>query len=346
MKAVGYRESLPIENPDALQNVEMERPVAKGRDLLVRVKAIAVNPVDFKVRQQAEPEPGQIKVLGWDAVGEVVAIGEGASLFKEGDTVFYAGDVTRQGSNAEYQVVDERLVGRKPASLSDADAAALPLTTITAWEMLFDHLQLERQLAGSITPSDDVVLVIGSAGGVGSILVQLIKQLTGAKVLATASRPESKAWVESLGADFVLNHREPLQPQIETLVSAGKIGSVTHVASLNATDQYFDDYVAVLRPFGKIAMIDDPASLDVMKIKPKSLSLHIEFMFARSMHQADDMQVQHDLLNEVSRLVDQGFIRTTAGKHLGAINAENLRAAHAELESGTAVGKIVLEGFA
>ena len=223
MKAVGYRESLPIENPDALQNVEMERPVAKGRDLLVRVKAIGMNPVDFKVRQRAEPEPGQIKVLGWDAVGEVVATGEGASLFKEGDTVFYAGDVTRQGSNAEYQVVDERLVGRKPASLSDADAAALPLTTITAWEMLFDHLQLERQLAGSITPSDDVVLVIGAAGGVGSILVQLIKQLTGAKVLATASRPESKAWVESLGADFVLNHREPLQPQIETLVSAGKI---------------------------------------------------------------------------------------------------------------------------
>ncbi len=345
MKAVGYTESLPINNPNALQDIELPQPVAEGRDLLVRVRAIGVNPVDFKVRQRAAPEPGEYKVLGWDAVGEVVATGEGVSLFKPGDQVYYAGDVTRQGSNAEFQVVDERIVGRKPASLNDSEAAALPLTTITAWEMLFDHLGLERQTAGEITPTNDVILVVGAAGGVGSILIQLAKKLTGATVVATASRPESRQWVESLGADYVVNHRESLQAQIQQLVSEGKIASITHVASLNATDQYFDDYVAVLKPFGRIAMIDDPDSLDVMKIKPKSLSLHIEFMFARSMHTADDMQVQHDLLETVAGLVDQGHIRTTVGKNLGVINADNLRAAHTELEAGTAVGKIVLEGF-
>ncbi|AHI27889.1 zinc-binding alcohol dehydrogenase family protein [Marinobacter similis] len=345
MKAVGYTESLPINDPNALQDVELPQPVAEGRDLLVRVRAIGVNPVDFKVRQRAAPEPGEVKVLGWDAVGEVVATGEGVSLFKPGDQVYYAGDVTRQGSNAEYQTVDERIVGRKPASLNDAEAAALPLTTITAWEMLFDHLGLEQQTAGEITPTNDVILVVGAAGGVGSILIQLAKNLTGATVVATASRPESRQWVEALGADFVVNHREPLQAQIQQLVSEGKIASITHVASLNATDQYFDDYVAVLKPFGRIAMIDDPDSLDVMKIKPKSLSLHIEFMFARSMHNADDMKVQHDLLEKVASLVDQGHIRTTAGKNLGVINAHNLRSAHTELEAGTAVGKIVLEGF-
>jgi zinc-binding alcohol dehydrogenase family protein len=345
MKAVGYTESLPINDLKSLQDVELPQPVAKGRDLLVRVRAIGVNPVDFKVRQRAALEAGQVKVLGWDAVGEVVATGEGVSLFKPGDQVYYAGDVTRQGSNAEYQIVDERVVGRKPVSLSDAEAAALPLTTITAWEMLFDHLGLKQQTPGDVTPTDDVILVIGAAGGVGSILIQLAKKLTGATVVATASRPESRQWVVSLGADFVVNHREPLKPQIEQLVSEGKIASITHVASLNATDQYFDDYVAVLRPFGKIAMIDDPDSLDVMKIKSKSLSLHIEFMFARSMHSADDIQVQHDLLERVASLVDQGHIRTTAGKNLGLITAENLRTAHAELEAGKAIGKIVLEGF-
>ncbi|WP_421910789.1 zinc-binding alcohol dehydrogenase family protein [Marinobacter sp.] len=345
MKAVGYTESLPIDDPKSLQDVDLPQPAATGRDLLVRVRAIGVNPVDFKVRQRAAAEPGETKVLGWDAVGEVVATGEAVSLFEPGDQVYYAGDVTRQGSNAEYQIVDERIVGRKPASLNDAEAAALPLTTITAWEMLFDHLGLERQSPGDISPTDDVILVVGAAGGVGSILIQLAKKLTGATLVATASRPESRQWVESLGADFVVNHREPLLPQIERLVSEGKIAPITHVASLNATDQYFDDYVAALRPFGRIAMIDDPASLDVMKIKPKSLSLHIEFMFARSMHNADDMKVQHDLLETVASLVDQGHIRTTAGKNLGIINADNLRVAHSELESGTAVGKIVLEGF-
>jgi len=345
MKAIGYTRALPVTDPDSLMDIDLPQPVATGRDLLVKVRAIAVNPVDYKIRQNVAAEEGQYKVIGWDAVGEVVAAGEQVSLFQPGDQVFYAGDLTRSGSNAEYQLVDERIVGHKPKSLSDSEAAALPLTSITAWELLFEHLQLQQQSPGAVQKTGEVLLVVGAAGGVGSILVQLAKTLTGATVIATASREASRNWVSELGADFVVDHSQPLKPQIDALIAAGKTGPVTHVASLNATEQYFDSYVELLVPFGRIAMIDDPESLDVMKIKPKSLSLHIEFMFARSMHQAADMQAQHELLEQVAELVDRGLLRTTAGKHLGVINADNLRAAHAELESGRAVGKIVLEGF-
>ena len=342
MKAVGYRKSLPVNDPESLTDVELPQPVASGHDLLVKVKAIAVNPVDYKIRQKVSPAAGEYKVIGWDAVGEVVATGEQAAQFKPGDMVFYAGDLNRQGSNAEYQLVDERLVGSKPNSLSDAEAAALPLTAITAWEMLFEHLSIKQQSPHANEKSDEVILVIGAAGGVGSILIQIAKAITGATIIATASRESSQAWVKKLGADHVIDHTQPLQPQIEDLA----IGQVTHVASLNSTESYFESYTELLVPFGKIAMIDDPASpLDVMKLKPKSLSLHIEFMFARSMFNATDMDEQGKLLNRVSDLVDQGYIQTTVGKNLGTINAENLRAAHEELESGKAVGKIVLEGF-
>ncbi|MGI9276365.1 MAG: zinc-binding alcohol dehydrogenase family protein [Endozoicomonas sp.] len=341
MKAIGYTQSLPITDSESLQDIELPQPVATGRDLLVRVKAIAVNPVDYKIRQRATPEEGRQKVLGWDAVGEVVAAGEAVTQFKPGDVVYYAGDLNRQGSNAEYQLVDERIVGSKPKSLSDAEAAALPLTAITAWEMLFEHLAIKPQSPGSKEKSDDVILVVGAAGGVGSIFIQLAKTITGATVIATASRESSQAWVKKLGADFVVDHTRPLQPQIEAL----GIGQVTHVASLNSTDSYFESYTELLTPFGKIAMIDDPESLNVMKLKPKSLSLHIEFMFARSMFEARDMSEQSVLLNRVSDLVDQGYLQTTIGKNLGTINAQNLRAAHEELESGRSIGKIVLEGF-
>lgn len=345
MKAVGYTQALPISQPESLVDIELPQPVAEGRDLLVKIKAIAVNPVDYKIRQNVSAEGDGYKVIGWDAVGEVVATGDDVTHFQPGDQVYYAGDLTRPGSNAEYQLVDERIVGHKPKSLSDAEAAALPLTTITAWELLFDHLQLEQQDAGTNTQSDDVILVVGAAGGVGSILIQLAKTLTGATVVATASRDASKQWVKSLGADVVVDHSKPLEPQIEALIADGRIGPVTHVASLNATDRYFESYIEVLEPFGRIAMIDDLQSLDVMKIKSKSLSLHVEFMFARSMHQARDISAQHELLERVADLVDRGFIRTTIGKQLGRINADNLKAAHAELESGQTVGKIVLEGF-
>ena len=342
MKAVGYIKSLPINDPDSLTDFELPQPIASGRDLLVKVKAIAVNPVDYKIRQRVSPAEGDYKVLGWDAVGEVVATGEAAMQFTPGDLVFYAGDLNRQGSNAEYQLVDERLVGTKPKSLSDAEAAALPLTSITAWEMLFEHLTLQQQSPDSTNKSDEVILVVGAAGGVGSILLQLAKAITGATIIATASRESSQAWVKKLGADHVVDHTQPLQPQIEAL----GIGPVTHVASLNRTDSYFESYTELLAPFGRIAMIDDPAEpLDVMKMKPKSLSLHIEFMFARSMFKAVDMNEQSRLLNRVSDLIDQGYIQTTVGKNLGTINADNLKAAHEELESGRSIGKIVLQGF-
>ncbi|MBV7297385.1 zinc-binding alcohol dehydrogenase family protein [Enterovibrio paralichthyis] len=341
MKAIGYSKSLPITDAESLVDIELPMPIAAGLDLLVKVSAIAVNPVDYKIRQNVAPENDSYKVIGWDAVGEVVAVGEGVKNFTVGDKVYYAGDLGRQGSNAEYQLVDERIVGYKPKSLSDSEAAALPLTSITAYELLFDHLRLEQLTPSDDKKSEDVLLVVGAAGGVGSILVQLAKQLTGATIIGTASREDSKAWVKKLGADYVVNHREALQPQIEAL----GIGQVTHIASLNATESYFDTYAELLAPFGHIAMIDDPAHINVMQLKSKSLTLHLEFMFARSMFEAKDMQKQSDLLNHVAQLVDLGQIQTTAGKHLGTINAANLRKAHEELESGTAIGKIVLEGF-
>lgn len=342
MKAVGYIKSLPINDPDSLTDIELPQPIATGHDLLVKVKAIAVNPVDYKIRQNVSPAEGDYKVLGWDAVGEVVATGEAVTQFQPGDVVYYAGDLNRQGSNAEYQLVDERLVGNKPKSLSDTEAAALPLTTITAWEMLFEHLSIQQQSPDSTEKSDEVILVVGAAGGVGSILLQLAKAITGATLIATASRESSQAWVKKLGADHVVDHTKPLQPQIEAL----GIGQVSHVASLNSTDSYFESYTELLAPFGKIAMIDDPNKpLDVMKLKPKSQSLHIEFMFARSMFKAADMNEQSRLLNRVSDLVDQGYIQTTVGKNLGTINADNLKAAHEELESRRSIGKIVMQGF-
>jgi len=341
MKAIGYQHSLPINDPASLIDIELPQPTASGHDLLVRVKSIAVNPVDFKIRQNVAPEGDEYKVIGWDAVGEVVAVGESVSNFKPGDMVFYAGDLNRQGSNAEYQLVDERIVGNKPKSLSVSEAAALPLTAITAWELLFERLAIKQQHPDSTNQSNDVLLITGAAGGVGSILVQLASALTGTTVIGTASRESSSKWVKSLGADFVIDHTKPLPAQIEQL----NIGQVTHVASLTHTDSYLDSYVELLAPMGKLALIDDPQSLDISKLKLKSISLHWEFMFTRSMFKTADMNKQHDLLNKVADLIDQGYIKTTVGKNLGLINAENLRAAHAELESGKSIGKIVLQNF-
>ena len=337
MKAVGYTQSLAINENDSLIDVDIEKPSASGRDLLVKINAIAVNPVDYKIRQRVNPEAGTPKILGWDAVGEVVEIGADVSEFAVGDRVYYAGDLTRQGTNAEYQLVDERIVGHAPKTLSDSEAAALPLTTITAYELLFDHLALAQQQE----KSDEVVLVVGAAGGVGSIMLQLLKTLTGATVIATASRQSSKDWVVSLGADYVVDHSKPLAQQIEAL----NIGQVTHVASLNNTGAYVEAFVEVMKPKGKLALIDDPESLDVSKLKQKSLSLHWEFMFTRSMFETDDMVEQSHLLNHVANLIDEGKVKTTVGKHLGKINAANLKKAHQILEEGSAIGKLVLEGF-
>jgi zinc-binding alcohol dehydrogenase family protein len=349
MKAIGYTQSLPINDPASLLDIKLPQPTASGHDLLIQVSSIAVNPVDCKIRQNVAPEAKQHKVLGWDAVGEVVATGELVTHFKAGDMVFYAGDLNRQGSNAQYQLVDERIVGNKPKSLSDSEAAALPLTAITAWELLFERLAIKQQqpdanaaLKGNEKErSDDVILIVGAAGGVGSILVQLAKVLTGATIIGTASRENSVAWIKKLGADYVIDHTKPMVPQIEQL----KVKAVTHVASLTHTDSYLDSYIELLAPMGKIALIDDPKSVDIRKLKAKSLSLHWEFMFTRSMFNTTDIIEQHHLLNKVSDLIDRGYIQSTLGKNLGKINAENLKKAHAEIESGKSIGKIVLQGF-
>ena len=341
MKAVGYLSAGPLSQPESLHDIEVDMPEPGARDLLVKIHAIAVNPVDFKIRQNVSPDNGHYKILGWDAVGEVVATGSDTTAFAPGDIVYYAGDLTRQGSNAEYQLVDERIAAHKPKSLSDAEAAAMPLTTITAWELLFQHLKVKKHSPDTPAASEEVVLVVGASGGVGSILVQLIKHLTGATVVATASRQSSRDWIKELGADYVIDHSQPMVPQIDAL----NIQSITHIASLTHTDCYLDTYVELLKPMGKIALIDDPKAVDITKLKSKSLSLHWEFMFTRSMYQTDDMIEQHRLLTEAAELIDKGIIKTTMGKHYGKINAENLKEAHRLLESGKSIGKIVLEGF-
>jgi zinc-binding alcohol dehydrogenase family protein len=338
MKAVGYSQSLEISEAKALEDIELTKPSPGGRDLLVRISAVSVNPVDTKVRKRAAPAEGEYKVLGFDAVGEVVEVGDEVSSYKIGDRVWYAGDFTRSGTNAEYHLVDERIAGKAPQSLSDAEAAAVPLTAITAWELLFDRLGLQQ----NDKTSDVRLLVVGAAGGVGSILVQLAAQLTKATVIGTASRAESQDWVKELGATHVLDHSKPLA---EELRQAG-LSDVTHIAALTHTDQHYDQMVEIIAPQGKIALIDDPAGgLDIMKLKQKSVSLHWEFMFTRSMFQTADIAEQAALLNKVSELVDAGKIKTTLGENFGTINAENLKKAHAKIESNKAIGKIVLEGF-
>ncbi len=350
MKAIGYLQPQAIDQNNALMDIEIATPKAKGRDLLVKVHAISVNPVDTKVRSSKTPAEGQHQILGWDAVGEVVAVGEETEYFQVGDQVWYAGDITRPGSNAEYQLVDERIVGIKPQSLSNVEAAAMPLTAITAWELLFERLDftpiipndVEDSELASKTAIEKRILIMGAAGGVGSILTQLASKLTNATVIGTASRQQSLDWVKELGADYVINHHQPLLPQLHDI----GFDNVTHVISLTHTDQHFDQLVEVLAPQGKLALIDDPAeAIDIKKLKLKSLSLHWELMFTRSMFSTWDMEKQHELLNTVSNLVDNGIIKTTFGENYGTINAENLKRAHAHIESNQAVGKVVLEGF-
>lgn len=335
MKAIGYKENLPIEDVKSLQDVELAIPKATGKDILVEIKAISVNPADYKVRAGMPVQGDDWKIIGWDATGVVKEVGEDVTLFEVGDEVWYAGDFTRQGSYAQFQVVDERIVGKKPASLSYAEAAALPLTSLTAWEMLFDRLEVAKNDASKS------ILVIGAAGGVGSILVQLAKKLTKLNIIATASREETTAWLKELGADSVINHRNKLSEEFEKY----SLPAPEYVVSLNATEQHVDEIAKLIKPQGKFGFIDDPKSLNVMPFKGKAVSTHIELMFTRSMFQTEDMIEQHHILNKVSELIDSKTIKTTLGENFGTINAKNLRKAHAFLETGKAKGKIVLEGF-
>ena len=337
MKAIAYHHSLPITDPAALLDIELPTPVASGRDLLVEIKAVSVNPVDTKVRKNRAPKEGQPEVLGWDAAGVVAAVGPEVTLFKVGDKVWYAGAINRPGSNSEFQLVDERIVGHMPASLDFAAAAALPLTAITAWELLFERLQISRDAQAPARS----LLVIGAAGGVGSVLVQLARQLTGVTIIGTASRPETADWVRELGAHHVIDHSQPLAEEIKRL----GLPPVDYVISLNQSDRHFDQIVELIAPQGKFALIDDPEEIDVRKLKGKSVSLHWELMFTRSLFQTPDMIKQHELLDELAQLVDAGTIKTTLAERFGKIDAANLKRAHALLESNTARGKIVLEGF-
>ncbi|MGN2485188.1 zinc-binding alcohol dehydrogenase family protein [Acinetobacter calcoaceticus] len=336
MKAVAYQKAGPITSPEALFDVELETPVAEGHDLLVRVQAVSVNPVDTKIRKNVSADNNQWKTLGWDAVGVVEAIGDKVSQFKIGDEVWYAGALNRQGSNSELQLVDERIVGHKPKTLEPTAAAALPLTAITAWEMLFDRLQVPK-----VAPENTSILVIGGAGGVGSITIQLLKQLTNLAIITTASRAETKEWVKQLGADYVLDHSQPLAPQIKQL----GLNAPLYVFSTTQTDQHLSDIVELIAPQGHFGLIDDPAQLDIKPFKSKSVSVHWEFMFTRSMYQTQDMVKQSELLNEVAELVDAGKIKTTVTQTLTPINAQNLKLVHQQIESGTTKGKIVLHGF-
>jgi NADPH2:quinone reductase len=338
MRAIGYRVSGPITAEELLIDIELPKPEPKGRDLLVEVKAISVNPVDTKVRRRSAPEGASWKVLGYDAVGTVASVGDGVTFFKAGDDVFYAGDITRPGTNAEFHLVDERIAGRKPISLSYSDAAALPLTAITAWEMLFDRLDIRKPVPGVSA----AILIVGGAGGVSSIAVQLARQLTELTVIATASRPETRQWVQKLGAHHVIDHSKPLAKELAAL----GLGAPAFVFSTTNTAQHLADIAELIAPQGRFGLIDDPEVLDVNAFKRKSVSVHWELMFTRPIFKTADMAAQGVLLNEVAKLVDAGTIRSTIGENFGPINAANLKRAHAVLESGKARGKIVLEGFA
>lgn len=337
MKAIGYKTAGSLDRDDALVDIDIGRPSASGRDLLVEVRAVSVNPVDTKVRKNVSAEGDQWKVLGWDAVGTVVETGNETSLFRPGDVVFYAGSIARPGANSQFHLVDERIVGRKPATLTDAEAAALPLTAITAWEMLFDRLDVRKAVPGAA----NAVLIIGGAGGVGSIAIQLLRALTDITIIATASRPETQAWVRDLGAHHVLDHSKPLAPQVAEL----GIGAPGFVFSITQTQQHVRDIIELIAPQGRFGLIDDHEVFDIMPFKRKAISIHWESMFTRPVFSTADIAEQGKLLNEVSRLVDNGRIRTTLTETLSPINAANLLKAHALVESGRTRGKIVVEGF-
>ncbi|MCF3642884.1 zinc-binding alcohol dehydrogenase family protein [Rhizobium sp. TRM95111] len=337
MRAVAYRSPQPIDADTSLLDVELPVPEPKGRDLLVEVRAVSVNPVDTKIRANVLPAQDELKVLGWDAAGIVKAVGPEATLFRPGDAVFYAGAIDRPGTNCEFHLVDERIVGRKPETLGFAEAAALPLTAITAWETLFDRLKVGDPVPGAA----NAILVIGGAGGVGSIAVQFARALTDLTVVATASRPETRDWVRQLGAHHVVDHSKPLAPQVAAL----GIGAPGFAFSTTNTESHVAGIIEMIAPQGRFALIDDPASLDIMPFKRKALSVHWEMMFTRSLFATPDVIEQHRLLTEVARLVDEGVIRTTLSETLGTINAANLQTAHAMIESGRTRGKLVLEGF-
>jgi zinc-binding alcohol dehydrogenase family protein len=341
MRAIALTRYLPAEDPQAFVEVELPKPAPRGHDLLVRVKAVSVNPVDVKVRSPrpaVEPEP---RVLGWDAAGVVEEVGEAVTLFRPGDEVYYAGSIDRPGSDSEYQLVDSRIAGPKPRSLDFEAAAAMPLTTITAWEGLFERLGVPRDPAANARRS---LLVIGGAGGVGSIAIQIAKRVAGLRVAATASRPESAAWAREMGADLVIDHRKSLRPQLE----AADFGPADYIYCTSSTEHYIAEMAEAVAPQGKICLIAETkgdAPVNINLFQRKSATLAWELMFTRPLLQTADIQAQHDLLAEAARLFDAGVLRSTVTERFGPLSAESLRRAHARVETGAMIGKLVLGGL-
>lgn len=339
MKAVGLYRNLSIDDPESLVDLDVPKPASSARELLVEVKAISVNPVDYKVRARPDQNAQLPRILGWDAAGVVRQVGPSAQLFKPGDEVYYAGSINKPGANSEYHVVDERIVGRMPRKLTFAAAAALPLTTLTAWEGLFDQFGISRSGADR----GKTLLLIGAAGGVGSIAIQLAKRLAGLRVVGTASRPESAQWVQELGADAVIDHTGDLAAQMR----ATGTPEADYIFCLTDATPYFPRFAPVIRPQGKLCLIVSMSdAVELSSLMQKSVSLHWEFMFTRSLFQTPDMQRQHEILDEAAALIDDGTLRTTLAESLGPITAANLRRAHQMLERGRTIGKLVLEGFA
>lgn len=338
MKAVGYTHCHPVDHQQALVDLDLPAPGSpKGHDLLVEVRAASVNPVDTKVRRREDPV-GEAKILGFDGAGIVQAIGPNCTLFKPGDAVFYAGVVNRSGSNAELQLVDERIVGRKPKTLSFAEAASMPLTTITAWEGMFDRLGIVRDAKAG---AGDALLIVGGAGGVGSMAIQIARALTGLTIVATASRSETRDWCMKLGAHHTIDHHGDIAQQLKALGIKG----ARYVFSTNTTERNWKQIVEAVSPQGKVLLIESTAPIDARDLMRKSVSLHWELMFTRPLFGTPDMIEQHNLLNAVATLVEAGKLRHTATRNLGPLTAEHLRAAHALVESGGMIGKVVLDGF-
>jgi len=336
MKAIGFKTSLPIAEKESFIAFETPKPIPGKRDLLVKISVVSVNPVDFKIRQNSAKDTvlETPKIIGWDAVGIVEAVGEDVRLFEVGDAVFYAGDITKPGSNAEYQVIDERIVGKKPTSLSIEESAVIPLTGLTAWEILFDRIR--------ISPEKDKgksILIIGGAGGVGSIAIQLAKKIAVLTVIATASRPETIDWCKKQGADFVVDHKD----LVASVREAG-FEYVDFILDFVDTNSYWDTMVELIKPQGHIASItgsSDPVVLN--KLKTKSASFSWEFMYTRSMFETDDIQEQHNILNKIADLLDDGTLKTTLNETLIGLTPENFKKAHELLESGKTIGKIAIK---
>ncbi|HYC74450.1 zinc-binding alcohol dehydrogenase family protein [Brevundimonas sp.] len=334
MKAIVTPGPRPVTDPAALVAIDAPEPELRPRDLLVEIKGVGLNPVDFKVRLSRTPGDGAPDILGYDAAGIVTAVGPEVSLFKVGDEVFYAGQINRPGSNAERQAVDERIVGPKPRSLDFTQAAALPLTSLTAWELLFDRMRADAD-------EDQTLLVVGGAGGVGSALIQIARARTRLRVVATASRPETRDWSLALGAHAVIDHSGPLD---EALAAAGE-RAPKYIASLTQTPRHFDALARAVAPQGMIGMIDELPTGPFDSLKTKSVGLALESMFTRSVQGTPDMIRQNEILTEVAALVDAGRIRTTLTEVLGPMSAETLREGHRRLESGSTIGKLALTSF-